>query len=200
MSRGARPPAAFGGRRLTIATEATGAVWRRIYRSTHSDPLGYALALSRFSDPIGRAFGVVYLGSTLKVAFVEAILRDRGEGRVDPMPIPYAELEGYVCAEIEIEQELRLVDLCSDGALRMGVPTDVVRAKDQTLARVWSKAFYEHPERVDGVLYSSRFNEQRNIALYARALPKLRPRATPALVDCRDELAVVIRDLDLAIV
>ena len=93
------------------------------------------LALSRFSDATGRAFGVVYLGSTVKVAFVEAILRDRGEGRVDPMPIPYAELEGYVCAEIAIEQELRLVDLCGDGGLRMGVPTDVVGARVADAAR-----------------------------------------------------------------
>ena len=200
MARSAHPAASFAGRPLTIKIEAAGSVWRRIYGSSHTKPLGYELALSRFSDPAGQAFGVVYLGSTVKVAFVEAILRDRGEGRVDPVPIPYAELEGYICAKIAIEQELRLVDLCGDAGLRMGVPTDVVGAKDQTLARVWSNAFYAHPDGVDGILYPSRLNEQRNIALYARALPKLKPIATAALVDCRDDLAAIIRDLDLAIV
>lgn len=141
MGRGARPPAAFGDRRLTIKVEPAGAVWRRIYRSVHTNPLGYRLARSRFSDPTGHAFG----GSTAKVAFVEAILRDQGEGLVHPVPIPYVELEAFVRAEIEIGQELRLLDLCGDGGLRMSVPSDVVGAKNQTLARLWSKAFHEHP-------------------------------------------------------
>ena len=134
------------------------------------------------------------------MAFVETVLRDRGEGRVDPVPIPYAELAEYTCATIAIIEELRLIDLCGDGALRMGVPTDVVGAKDQTLSRVWSKTFHDHPDIVDGILYPSRLNEERNIALYARALPKLKPIETPALIDCRDDLAGIIRDLELAIV
>lgn len=131
---------------------------------------------------------------------MEAILRDQGEGLVHPVPIPYVELEAFVRAEIEIGQELRLLDLCGDGGLRMSVPSDVVGAKNQTLARLWSKAFHEHPERVDGILYPSRLNEQRNIAVYARALPKFAPRVTPALIDCRDDLAAIIRDLDLAVI
>ncbi|EGO93767.1 RES domain superfamily [Acidiphilium sp. PM] len=143
---------------------------------------------------------MIYLGSTVKVAFVETILRDRGEGHVDPVPIPYAELAGYTCAAISIIKELRLVDLCGDAGLRMGIPTDVVGAKDQKLSRVWSKAFHDHPDNVDGIVYPSRLNEERNIALYARALPKLKPIETPALIDCRNDLAGIIRDLDLAIV
>ena len=46
-------------------------------------------------------------GSTAKGAFVETILRDRGEARVDAIPIPYAELEAYICARIEIVDDLR---------------------------------------------------------------------------------------------
>jgi RES domain len=164
------------------------------------NPLGFRHGLSRFSDPTGSAFGILYFGSSLKVAFVEVILRDRGEAHIDQIPIPYTELEAYICADIDVVEELNLVDLTGDAGLRMGVPTDVVGAKDQTLSRQWSKAFYEHPDRVDGIFYPSRFNEERNIALYDRARTKVRPAATPLLVQCRDELAALIRDLELAIV
>ena len=200
MAGNAHPPALFNRRRLVTHVEPKGGVWRRMYASSHANPLGFGHSLSRFSDPTGTGFGVVYLGSTAKAAFVETILRDRGEARVDTIPIPYAELEAYICARVEIVSDLRLIDLCGDSGLKTGVPTDAARAKDQTIARVWSKTFYEHPEAVDGILYPSRLNEQRNIALYDRALSKLRPLSTPRLVECRDEQAAIIRDLDLAIV
>ena len=51
------------------------------------------------------------------------------------------ELEAYTCAEIAIAAPLTLVDLTGDGLLKMGVPTDVVGARDQTLAQIWSRRF-----------------------------------------------------------
>lgn len=171
-----------------------------MYRHHHPDPLGYALVPSRFSDPTGQAFGVVYLGASLSVCFAEAILRDRGDGRVVALPLPFSEIEGWVCAEIELTEELRLIDLTGDGALRMGVPSDVMGARDQATARVWSAAFHMHPDQVDGILYRSRLNEEHNVVLYSRALSKIRTVATPRLVDLRDELAAVIDKFDLGIV
>lgn len=194
------PPAGFSKRPLVIHTEPAGAVWRRLYRSRHPDPLGFGLAKSRFSDPTGAAFGVIYLGSSIKVAFHEVILRDRGDARTGPVPIPLAEIEAYTCAEIEVASDIRLVDLTGDAALKMGVASDVVGARDQTTAQLWSAAFHAHPQGIDGVYYPSRLNEERNIALYDRAISKLAARATPLLTDLRDPLAALIDDFDLAIV
>ena len=59
-----------------MANVPAGSTWRRLYESRYPDPLGYGPGLSRFSDPTGKAFGLVYLGSSAKVAFVETILRD----------------------------------------------------------------------------------------------------------------------------
>jgi hypothetical protein len=194
------PPSTFSSRPLVLRTEAVGGVWRRLYPSHHSNPLGFGLALSRFSDPTGRAFGVVYLGSSIKVAFNEVILRDRADGRAGSVPIPLAEIEAYTCAEIEVATELHLIDLTGDGGLKMGVPSDVIGARDQTTAQLWSAAFHAHPQGVDGVYYPSRLNEERNIALYERALPKLKARATPRLIECRDPLAEIINDFELSVV
>jgi hypothetical protein len=143
---------------------------------------------------------LIYLGSTAKVAFVETILRDRADGRGADCVVAYDEIEKRSLASIEPVEPLVLVDLTGDGPLRMGVPSDVVGARDQSLAQQWSVAFHGHPEQPDGVLYPSRLNEDRCIALYARALPKLKATATPLLVDCRAELAAILDDLDIAIV
>jgi hypothetical protein len=199
MGVGPLPPVSFGARPLAIHHAPAGAIWRRIYETRHPDPLGFGPSRSRFSDPTGRAFGVVYLGSSVKVAFHEAILRDRGDARTGPVIVPIAELEAFTCAEIETAAPLKLVDLTGDGPFKMGVPSDVVSARDQSLAQIWSVAFHEHPDGVDGVYYPSRLNEERNIAVYDRSLLKLRARSTPRLIELRDPLAAIINDFELAV-
>ena len=66
----APPSSAFADVTLDINRIPPGEIWRRMYETRFTDPLGWAPALSRFSDPTGHAFGVVYLGATAKVAFV----------------------------------------------------------------------------------------------------------------------------------
>jgi hypothetical protein len=200
MATAALPRAAFAKRRLVTATVPAGAVWRRMYETRFPDPLGYGPGLNRFSDPTGRAFGLIYLASTAKVAFVETILRDRADGRDGDHVVAMGEIESRSLASIVSAEPLVLVNLTGDGPLRMGVPSDVVGARDQSLAQQWSVAFHDHPSKPDGVFYPSRLNEERCIALYARAIPKLRATATPRLLDCRSELADIIGDLEIAIV
>jgi RES domain len=202
---GGSPPKGFTSRDLALAESAPTAIWRRIYESRFPDPLGYGFGPSRFSDPkttlvAPDRFGVVYLGSSVKVCFAEAILRDRGVRRIKAFPLEWAELEKWTCAELQITSALRLVDLRGDGLLRMGVPTDVTRASSQTLGRRWSRAFWAHDAKPDGIIYESRLNGETNIALFDRALTKLAASATPRLVDCRAEFAAIITDFDLDIV
>jgi hypothetical protein len=199
------PQKGFEKRPLAIAQVAKGSIWRRLYLSRYPDPLGYGFGPSRYSDPeIGLApparFAVVYFGSSVKVCFVEAILRDRGVGRIKSFPLEWAELENWTCAELRVDETLRLVDLRGDHLVRMGVPTDVARARSQELGRLWSRAFWSHDEKPDGIAYDSRLNGETNIAIYDRALAKFSAFATPKLVACRSELARIIVDFDLAIV
>ncbi len=130
---GVPPPPDFGRAKLEIETIPRGRTFGRIYWSAYPDPLGYGKSPSRFSDPRRRVpanrFGVLYLGDCLKVCFLEAVLRDRREGLVDDLsPIEEVELTQRRYAEIVTGANLRLVDLRGDNAVRMGVPTDVVRA------------------------------------------------------------------------
>jgi len=193
------PGAAFAGRSLILKTVAAGEVWRRMYETAHPDPLGWGPGLSRFSDPTGKAFGLVYLGSSAKVAFVESILRDAADGRGGDCLVEMAEIEKRSLASIRVAAPLRLIDLSGDGPLLMGVPSDVVGAADQSLAQVWSVAFHGHKDQPDGVYYPSRLNEERCIALYDRAVGKLETVAAPRLLDCRPVLAAILNALEIAI-
>lgn len=196
----ALPSPSFATCRLVTATILVGSTWRRIYETRFPDPLGYGPGLSRFSDPTGKAFGLLYLGSSAKVAFVETILRDRADGRNGYCIIEEREIEKRSIATITPNAPLTLVDLTGDGPIKMGVPSDVVGARDPSTAQQWSVAFYRHPDQPDGVLYPSRLNEERCIALYARAIGKLAATASPRLMDCRSDLAAILNDLEIAIV
>lgn len=170
-----------------------------MFETRFPDPLGCGPGRSRFSDPTGSAFGLVYLGSSAKVAFVETVLRDRADGRGADCVVALAEIESRTLASVRVTEPLKLVDLTGDGPLRMGVPSDVVGASDHSLAQVWSAAFHVHEDQPDGVFYPSRLNEERCIALYDRAVGKLEATAAPRLLDCRAELASILDDLEVAI-
>jgi hypothetical protein len=197
---GARPPAAFSKSPLEIHVVRSGDHFGRIYSDTHPDPLGYSKSTSRFSDPRRRIaasrFGVVYLGESLTVCFLEAVLRDQRDGVIGGLPLDQDEIAKRLYADIEVVDHLRLVDLRDECAIRMGVPTDVHRASKQTLARVWSVAFHEHPDGPDGIIYPSRLNGQTNLAIYGRGVSKLRVHrlrrliAAPGLANVLDDLSV----------
>jgi hypothetical protein len=194
------PGREFAGRALTLTRLRAGSRWRRIHARRHADALGHGTGLSRFSDPTGAAFGVVYLGCSAKVAFVETVLRDRADGRTDQFVIEMAELAQRSLATVVLARGLRVIDLTGDGRLTLGVPSDVSGARDQTLSRAWSLAFHSHPSQPDGVLYASRLNGERCLAVYARAVPRLRVVASVPLLEAGAELDVILDDLEIALI
>jgi hypothetical protein len=196
------PPKGFAGIVLQLYDVPVGQRYGRIYLGRYPDPLGFGKTPSRFSDPRRRAsanrFGVLYLGDTVKVCFLEAVLRDQRDGTIGDLPMEESELHARHYAEIEVAVPLKLVDLREDGAIGMGVPTDVAKASGQALARAWSVAFHEHPARPDGIIYPSRLNGHTNLAVFDRAIVKLRLIrkmkliAAPGLGKVLDDLKVSI--------
>lgn len=198
-----RPPPGFKNAKLDIEIVPAGERFGRIYLNAYPNPLGYGKSASRFSDPRRRIaenrFGVLYLGETLKVCFLEALLRDRRDGHIGDLPMEETELDVRRFAEIETKEELRLVDLRDDHAVRMGVPSDVAKSSRQGLARTWSLAFYEHKAAPDGIIYPSRLNGHVNLAVYDRAIPKLLPHRVVPLIGASG-LASVLRELQVGLV
>jgi hypothetical protein len=141
---------------------------------------------------------VLYLGSTFKVCFVEAVLRDQGDGRTGDLLLDERDLAARSYADVEVTEPLMLVDLREDGPLRMGVPSDVARGSKQSLARLWSVAFHEHPVGPDGIIYPSRLNGETNLAVYGRAVGKLTVVSISPLLR-QSGLARVLHDLKVGL-
>jgi hypothetical protein len=119
---GTKPPAGFERQLLDVETIPAGRRFGRIYASAFPDPLGFGKTASRFSDPRRREatkrFGVLYLGETLKVCFLEAVLRDRRDGLIGDLPIEEKEIFARRYAEVETTANPSLVDLRDDHAIR----------------------------------------------------------------------------------
>lgn len=196
------PPKDFAGADLELHDVPAGVQFGRIYLGRYPEPLGFGKTKSRFSDPRRRVpanrFGVLYLGETVKVCFIEALLRDQRDGMIDDLPIEEAELKSRRYAIIEVTAPLRLVDLREECAIRMGVPSDVARATSHTLGRKWSVAFHEHPSRPDGIIYPSRLNGRTNAAIFDRAIGKLRALRVMKLISAPG-LATVLNDLKVSL-
>lgn len=192
---GPGPNAAFSTVALDIASIAGGESFGRIHRRMFPDPFGYGKNASRFSDPRRRIpenrFGVLYLGSSLNVCFVESVLRDQRDAIIGDIYLDELELDERLYSVFQVQESLSLVDLRDDCPLRMGIPSDVVRGRTQGLARNWSLALYEHPAMVDGIIYPSRLNNQTNLAIYDRAVRKLASVSTRPLSQTSGMVAVL---------
>lgn len=181
--------AAGSAARLDICDIPSGSRFGRIYFDRFPDPLGFGKTQSRFSDPRRRVeasrFGVLYLGSSLDVCFLEAVLRDQRDGHFGDFPLDESELLRRRHAVIEVDTPLRLVDLRGDGPVRMGISSEVARGRRQSFGRRWSVEMHEHPELVDGIIYPSRLNGEVNLAIYGRAVWKLAVAQTTPLIAAR---------------
>lgn len=197
------PPAGFETSSLHLHVVAPGSVFGRIYLARYPDPLGFGKTPSRFSDPRRRKadnrFGVLYLGDTVKVCFLEAVLRDQRDGLIGDLPIAESELHERQYAQIEVVEPLKMVDLRDDGPIKMGVPTDVAKSSRQSLAREWAVAFHDHADRIDGIIYPSRLNGHTNLAVFDRSVGKLKTVGATRLIRAPG-LARVLDDLNVAIV
>lgn len=170
-----------------------------MYRARFPDPLGLRIADNRFSSA-QSPYATLFLGETLKVCFVETIMRDNGDGRLENFVLPESELHSWNRAIVRVHQSLTLVDLRHDHMLAMGIPSDVARASDQTLGRLWGHAIWAHDDAPDGMIFNSRLNGQENIAVFDRALPKLRVDSVAPILQSRDEMADIIDSLALDLV
>ena len=75
----------------------------------------------------------------------------------------------------------------------------VVGSSRQTLARAWSLAFIIIRPRPEGIIYSSRLNDDTNLAVYGRAIVKLRAERSFDLIKAPG-FAEVLNTLKVALI
>lgn len=168
------PPANLPSRKLPLVTikgllyriQETGHQWRYFGKNISE----------RFDDPLGQ-YGVLCAASLPEAAFAEVFLR-----QLSLMVVAEADLRARSLTSI-MANSLRCVDLTRAGLRRLSCDNRISTEKPYKMTRLWSRAFFKHPQKPDGIIYRSRHNPRfRCLALFDRCDKKLSAGATEWLL------------------
>lgn len=149
----------------TLRRLAGGTRLHRIHRPAH-DPLFFgppgAEPQSRFDSPDGR-FKILYAARSLETAFAETLVR------TPAVPYVLSSAVGLrVRSELVVTRPLKLYPLVDGQISFLGLSfTDL---HGDAYARTWDVSDHIHRSTsADGLVYASRFDNQRCVALFDRA-------------------------------
>ncbi|BAK67285.1 hypothetical protein SLG_26100 [Sphingobium sp. SYK-6] len=160
-------------RELAVGIDVPGYL-RIIEARRRATPMGVGHGKTRFSSAT-NAFTVLYAAQDLPTAIAEKVIRDRFQGKQARVLLG-ADLDELVVTNLIALKPLKLLDLRTSGASRLGVPTDAIRGRAQKAGRRFSQQLYDATD-FDGVVYMSRITNAECVAIYDRAAEvKLDPR------------------------
>jgi hypothetical protein len=164
------PPADLSTRDLPIAFVKEPIY--RIFKSTRGwDYFGTGKS-ERFDDPTQR-YGVLYAAIQPDAAFAEVFLR-----ALSSMVVAEQDLVDRSLVTIAT-RPLKCADLLSEGLRKISCDNRVSTEKPYNTTGLWSRAFFEHPDKPDGIIYRSRHNPDLHcLALFDRCRPKLKLKKT----------------------
>lgn len=153
-------------RELTVGIDVSNylRIMEARFRST---PTGTGFAETRFSSP-SKSFTLLYLAQDLPTALAEKVIRDRFQGNQQRVLLK-EDIDDLVVASMKVSAPLKLLDLRTSGASRLGVSTDAVRGRAQQAGRRLSQSIYDTTD-FDGIIYMSRITNAECVAVYDRAI------------------------------
>ncbi len=172
-----------------IVTYAAGSSWfrwhKRIDAPVFFGPGAGNPPRHRFDAPAGE-YQVLYVGLSYEAAFIETFLRNPKVRTVD-----WTDLDIRNMTVLTNDAPLRLVQAHGEGLSLLGT-TAALSTGGYKEARRYSFELWDHPDRADGLIYSSRHNpDHRCVAIFNRPHATFsRLRTEPLLSDQRR-----IRDL-----
>jgi len=157
-------------------------------------PLQMHSAPSRFCDGTS-GFAVIYAALSFETCVVETLVRDRFTHRLKrELPLAAVLARGYSRISTQPDQELNLLDLRDTGCVDIGVPTDAVRARHFAAGQALGRTVYEEHRQVEGFIYASRLTGDNCIAVFDRAVGKLRVVEACELKDAEELPSVLERN------
>lgn len=140
----------------------------RIIEARHGGtPMGMGYGKTRFASP-SDSFTILYAAQNLATALAEKVIRDRFQGRRGRVLLQ-ADIEELAVASLNARSPLKLLDLRTSGANRLGIPTDAVRGRAQQAGRRFSQQLYDKTD-FDGIVYMSRITNAECVAVYDHAV------------------------------
>lgn len=181
---------------LAVAIDVTG--YLRIMEARHrGTPTGMGYGETRFASPID-SFTVLYAAQDLTTALAEKVIRDRFQGRRKRVLLQ-ADIDELVVTSLILRVPLKMLDLRTSGANRLGIPTDAVRGRAQQAGRKFSQQIYETTD-FDGIVYMSRITNAECVAVYDRAVEtKIDPACPVHDLSRLVDLVPALRSLNVAL-
>lgn len=182
---------------LAVSIDVTG--YLRIMDAAHrATPAGMGYGKTRFASPTD-SFKLLYVAQDLQTALAEAVIRDRYQGK-QKRELLEEDIEQSVIASMVSLAPLKLLDLRTSGASRLGVPTNAVRGRAQQSGRRFSQELYDSTD-FDGIVYMSRITNAECIAIYDRAAgAKLEPACPVVDLVRLTDLEPTLRSLNVALI
>ena len=184
-------------RELAVGIDVTG--YLRIMDAAHrATPAGMGYGKTRFASPTD-SFKLLYVAQDLQTALAEAVVRDRYQGK-QKRELLEEDIAQSVIASMVSLALLKVLDMRTSGASRLGVPTNAVRGRAQQSGRRFSRDLY-HATDFDSTAYMSRITNAECVAIYDRAVgSKLDPTCPVVDLVRLIELEPALRSLNVSLI
>jgi hypothetical protein len=135
----------------------------RLSRQEFRDPIFWSTkGKYRFDSPTAR-YGVLYTAASLEGAILEVF----GDRWLEHRAMSEQLLRSYNLVKLTIAPGLWLVNTLGSKLLFAGIDARLFASTDYEKTQTWGRAFMEHPQNFDGILYHSRKNpRQLNCAFF----------------------------------
>jgi len=168
------PPPDLDGRKLSLKL-LKGPIFR-VHRTSRACLYFGKRMSERFDDPLGK-YGVLYAGLQPEAAFAEVFLRQLSLMLIGELDLQERSISQIVCTR------LHCVDLTGPGLRRVSSDNRLATELPYQTVGQWSRAFFLHPQRPDGIIYRSRHNPQfKCVALFDRCQSRLNLVVTNGLM------------------
>ena len=168
-------PVDFAHRHIVLKHEDVSKLVR-IFKTTPPavpKPLHYGMsARNRFDCP-NKSFGVMYAAFDLTTCFAETITREKNR---DPLQAgglvvsQAGDINPRWVATLQANRPLKLIDATDVGLYNMGAEAGEFNSVNYPITtQPWALELFNRPEFADGILYRSRFlNNRKAVAIFER--------------------------------
>ena len=130
---------------------------------------------------------MLYAAETVRCCFWEAVVRNRLT-RSQRRELPRVEIDARLVVSLESREDLTLVDLRDDGPIQIGASPAVAHDSHHAAGRSLSAVTFADVREADGFLFHSRFTGHLCVAVFDRAIGKLRGLGVTPLIEHVDFL------------
>ncbi len=171
----------------------------RIFPTRFEDPLGITPADNRFCTQDSEN-KILYVARYFSTAVIEVVISHRFEFK-ETRELPLSDLyeRSYSTISSVQDSNLSILDLRNNGCTIIGAPTDTVHSSVHSEGRRLGNYIYQHHTNIDGILFSSRFDEKEMYAIFDRAKSKLKASLPNPLYEKFSELETILQNLDITI-